>query len=237
MSAKELLLPAVSTAHPAKCGCDTWGNVSISRPLGVLKIFATTILDLGDFNLYWVPGHAVRIAGGERALELDYAVIARVNEADLRPTGRLVLLHRSNSIFRVGEGESPGECFRVIGCCNMFMWHSGPRLATSVFPTGAIRILQSVPGRLTSASSRRCLRSSKTSEITFKASSVIEPPTNRFQLHRFTSISLGLEGGHGRRREISTRHSSKIGSWDQPASSSPSQLWETSQFWGLFGEL
>lgn len=157
---KELLLPSFTAAHPTNCCCGTWGNVSISRQLGAIKAYATTILDLDDeFNLYWVPGNAVRKFGPRRSVELDYTVIVRVNDADLRPSGRLVLLHGSDTIFHVVDGESPGKGIQVDGCCDIFIWRPGVLSWASLsevtsarhgIPATATRVLESVPGRLTS---------------------------------------------------------------------------------------
>lgn len=165
--AEELLLPAAAAAHPTNCVCDTWGNVSISRHLGAIKIFATTVLDLGYFNLYWVLGHPHPTWGTRRSLQLDYTVVVRVNEADILPTGRLVLLHGSNSIFHVVEGKCPGERIQVSGCCDIDIWRRVPRswtLSSQVTSThhgiaaNATQVLESVPKRLTSTKLKQMLR-------------------------------------------------------------------------------
>lgn len=176
--AEELLLPAAAAAHPTNCVCDTWGNVSISRHLGAIKIFATTILDLGYFNLFWLLGYPHPKWGPRRSLRLDYTVVVHVNKASIRPTGRLVLLHGSNSIFHVVEGKSPGERMQVSGCCEIDIWRPVPRSWTSLsevtstrhgIAANATQVLESVPGRLTSTKLNQSLESSKRSGITFRS--------------------------------------------------------------------
>lgn len=107
--AKKPLLPDVTTAHPTNCGCAMWGNVSISRSLGAIKIFATTILNLGDFNLYWVPTrNGIQIfRTWPPPILSDYTLVASVNDAEPRPTGRLILLHGSDALFSCHRRRIP----------------------------------------------------------------------------------------------------------------------------------
>lgn len=251
--AKELLLPAVSAAHPTNCGCAMWGNVSISRHLGAVKIFATTILDLGEFNLYWVTGRAVRKFGIKRSLELDFTVIVRVNEADLRPTGRLVLLHGSNTIFHVVEAESPGERVQVNGCYDIFIWHPGS-LWTSVsevvsarhgIPASATQVLESVPGQLTSTKLKQMLRVEQEIRdyIRIHRPSLSLPQTRSsapsYQAMLDTiytlasDVKVDVADDVKYPRVIPAQFEVGI----SPHLQAHLDFWATSQFWDLFGEL
>lgn len=240
VSAKQLLLPDVTTAHPINCGCDMWGKVSISRRLGALKTFAATVLNLTKFNLHWLPWQSAQSLTTGRSFELDHTVVVRFNDADLRRTGRLILLHGSNTIFHVEGGESAGKRFQVIGCCDVFIWRPGPRWwvwvsevvsARHGIPASATQVLQFVAGQLTSTKLKKMLEVEK--EI-----------RDYVQKHRpslrLPQTALAPDSKVAVRGDVGFRLATPGAQFEvaiYPDLQPHLDFWESSQFWDLFGEL